>query len=98
MSPDRPTRNALPPPARNVGLALALALALVLAATPLAAQTLVSDQLQGVRFRYIGSVGNRVASIAGVPGDRTTYFAGAASASAAVARRTTTMGTSLDRE
>ncbi len=79
MSPHRPTRNALPPPALTFGLALALALASVLAATPLAAQTLASDQLQGVRFRHIGPVGNRVASLAGVPGDRTTYYAGAAS-------------------
>ena len=79
MSPHRRTRNTLRSPARNVGLALALALTPVLAATPLAAQTLATDQLQGVRFRHIGPVGNRVASVAGVPGDRTTYYAGAAS-------------------
>ena len=79
MSPHRPPRNTLPSPARNIGVALALALTLVLAATPLAAQTLATDQLQGVRFRHIGPVGNRVASLAGVPGDRTTYYAGAAS-------------------
>ena len=34
----------------------------------------------GFRFRFIGpAVGNRVASIAGVPGDPSTYYAGAAS-------------------
>src|SRR5580698_10439061 len=32
------------------------------------------------RFRFVGPmVGNRVASIAGVPGDASTYYAGAAS-------------------
>ena len=33
----------------------------------------------GLRYRYIGPVGNRVASVAGVPGDFNTYYAGAAS-------------------
>src|SRR5512146_1426557 len=34
----------------------------------------------GFRFRFVGpAVGNRVASIAGVPGDPSTYYAGAAS-------------------
>ncbi len=32
-----------------------------------------------LRFRYIGPVGNRVSSVAGVPGDPNTYYAGAAS-------------------
>ena len=32
-----------------------------------------------LRWRYIGPVGNRVASVAGVPGDINTYYAGAAS-------------------
>ncbi|HEV8148395.1 MAG TPA: sialidase [Bryobacteraceae bacterium] len=34
----------------------------------------------GVRFRFLGpAVGNRIASVAGVPGDQFTYYAGAAS-------------------
>jgi photosystem II stability/assembly factor-like uncharacterized protein len=34
----------------------------------------------GFRFRFIGPIsGNRIASVAGVPGDPTTYYAGAAS-------------------
>ncbi|HEU5334946.1 MAG TPA: sialidase family protein, partial [Terriglobales bacterium] len=38
------------------------------------------DSKDGFRFRFIGpAVGNRVASIAGVPGDPSTYYAGAAS-------------------
>ena len=32
-----------------------------------------------LRFRYIGPVGNRVTSVAGVPGDPNVYYAGAAS-------------------
>src|SRR5437870_7127509 len=39
-------------------------------------QTSASSAL---RFRYIGPVGNRIASVAGVPGDANTYYAGAAS-------------------
>jgi hypothetical protein len=35
---------------------------------------------EGFRFRFVGPVvGNRVASIAGIPGDPTIYYAGAAS-------------------
>src|SRR6202163_2743068 len=35
---------------------------------------------QALRFRFVGpAVGNRVSAIAGVPGDPTTYYAGAAS-------------------
>src|SRR6185437_13866133 len=35
---------------------------------------------QGFRFRFLGpQVGNRIASVAGIPGDPTTYYAGAAS-------------------
>jgi photosystem II stability/assembly factor-like uncharacterized protein len=32
-----------------------------------------------LKYRYIGPEGNRVTSVTGVPGDRTTYYAGAAS-------------------
>ena len=38
-----------------------------------------SAALAGLRFRYIGPVGNRVSSVAGVPGDPNVYYAGAAS-------------------
>ncbi|HXV65085.1 MAG TPA: sialidase [Vicinamibacteria bacterium] len=47
---------------------------LVVLPTAVAAQEL--DQLQ---FRHIGPVGNRTISVAGIPGDETTYYAGAAS-------------------
>ena len=37
-------------------------------------------QQEGFRFRWVGPiVGNRVSAIAGVPGDTSTYYAGAAS-------------------
>src|SRR5438105_14778060 len=34
---------------------------------------------QRLRYRYIGPEGNRVTSVAGVPGDPNAYYAGAAS-------------------
>jgi photosystem II stability/assembly factor-like uncharacterized protein len=43
------------------------------------AQTVPGDQLGALTFRHIGVVGNRVASVVGVPGDPLTYYAGAAS-------------------
>src|SRR5215475_12705427 len=44
----------------------------------LAAQ-IPSEQLNQLRFRYIGPVGNRVISAASVPGDPNVYYAGTAS-------------------
>jgi photosystem II stability/assembly factor-like uncharacterized protein len=44
------------------------------------AQQSVSDDESQFRFRFVGPrVGNRVAAVAGVPGDPSTYYAGAAS-------------------
>ena len=37
------------------------------------------DALGALRYRYLGPVGNRVTSVAGVPGQPNTYYAGAAS-------------------
>ncbi len=37
-----------------------------------------ADQLGGLRFRHIGPVGNRTLAVAGVPGNRDLYYAGAA--------------------
>src|SRR3954447_26243777 len=49
-------------------------------ATTATAQRRGGAQHDGLSFRFLGPVvGNRVASIAGVPGDPTTYYAGAAS-------------------
>src|SRR3954464_15426037 len=58
---------------------LGLALVTFLAAS-LAAQRRGAAQPDGLAFRFLGPVvGNRVAAIAGVPGDPSIYYAGAAS-------------------
>ena len=53
----------------------AVALLLPLA---LSAQEIDPTRYSELQFRHIGPLGNRVSSVAGVPGDRFTYFAGAA--------------------
>jgi len=64
----------------SVRLAFALAcLVGMFPAPPARAQPVTPAQYEQLHFRHIGPVGNRVASVAGVPGDRTTYYAGAAS-------------------
>src|SRR3979409_2483113 len=62
-------------------LRLPLALVFVsLFAVALTAQRRGSPPPDGLSFRFLGPiVGNRVASIAGVPGDPSIYYAGAAS-------------------
>src|SRR5215471_21672356 len=46
----------------------------------LTAQRRGGNQPQGLAFRFVGPVvGNRIASVAGVPGDPFVYYAGAAS-------------------
>ena len=64
-------RRHLNPAAGLAGLALLLPLAL-------SAQQIDPDRYGQLHFRHIGPLGNRVSSVAGVPGDRFTYFAGAA--------------------
>jgi photosystem II stability/assembly factor-like uncharacterized protein len=59
----------------NIRLSTALAVALT---TPISAQQISPDQYDQLQFRHIGPVGNRVSSVAGVAGDRFTYYAGAA--------------------
>src|SRR5438105_2171232 len=61
--------------------ARAFCLSIVAIASSAAAQTSTFNQQQAsaLRWRYIGPVGNRVASIAGIAGDANTYYAGAAS-------------------
>src|SRR5579864_2196290 len=52
----------------------------VFAAPGFAQRRLQPQNEDTFRFRFVGpSVGNRVAAIAGIPGDPTTYYAGAAS-------------------
>ncbi|MFT6807887.1 MAG: photosystem II stability/assembly factor-like uncharacterized protein [Saprospiraceae bacterium] len=43
------------------------------------AQELSKDQIGQLKFRHIGPIGNRIISVAGIPGDPMTYFVGAAS-------------------
>jgi photosystem II stability/assembly factor-like uncharacterized protein len=56
---------------------LFLAVLLALPAA-LAAQDVSKEQYQDLRFRHIGPVGNRTISVAGIEGDETTYYVGAA--------------------
>ena len=44
-----------------------------------AQQVVAADALRPLRFRHIGPVGNRIASVSGVVGDPLTYYVGAAS-------------------
>src|SRR2546423_327888 len=46
---------------------------------PLRADAFDPTMAASLRYRYIGPVGHRVSSVAGVPGDPNTYYAGAAS-------------------
>ncbi|TDI45255.1 MAG: sialidase [Acidobacteria bacterium] len=51
----------------------------LLVAVPLAAQDVSPELYKDLKYRHIGPVGNRIASVAGVAGDPLTYYAGAAS-------------------
>ena len=64
---------------RGAPAILSALLALVAAAPSLGAQDVTTDQLGHLRYRHIGPVGNRVTTVTGIPGDRFTYYAGAAS-------------------
>ena len=45
----------------------------------LTAQTIAPETYEALQYRHIGPVGNRIASVAGIPGDPMTYYVGAAS-------------------
>lgn len=47
--------------------------------TGVIAQTLQEQHLSDLKFRHLGPVGNRIVSVAGVPGDPMVYYVGAAS-------------------
>lgn len=59
--------------------AVAAGLMLVLQTEVVPAQQVSADALRPLTFRHIGPVGNRIASVAGIPGDPLTYYVGAAS-------------------
>jgi len=56
-----------------------VSLALLAAPGAVTAQTISPEQYSQLRYRHIGPVGNRIASVAGVVGDPLTYYVGAAS-------------------
>ncbi len=61
-------------------LAIGALCAVVLGGTALAQRRFVAPIPEGLSFRFLGpAVGNRIASVAGVPGDPFVYYAGAAS-------------------
>ena len=45
----------------------------------LSAQKLSLEQMDQLKFRHIGPVGNRIISVTGIAGDPMTYYVGAAS-------------------
>lgn len=65
-------------PRRGFNTAGALAAAALIIPSALSAQQIDPTRYGELHFRHIGPLGNRVSSVAGVPGDRFTYFAGAA--------------------
>ena len=65
--------------ANAAGLVLTALAALAGLQSDAIAQQVPADALSPLRFRHIGPVGNRIASVAGVVGDPLTYYVGAAS-------------------
>src|SRR5215468_6563355 len=67
----------MPLPRRMLFVSLLVTLAFAL---PAVAQQPDSEEEGQLRFRFVGpEVGNRIAAVAGIPGDPSTYYAGAAS-------------------
>ncbi len=60
-------------------LTILASLALLGAPGTATAQNILPEQYSQLRYRHIGPVGNRIASVAGVVGDPLTYYVGAAS-------------------
>jgi photosystem II stability/assembly factor-like uncharacterized protein len=63
-----------------VTIAMLAAVAAAAAPTPASGPERDSEKKSAFKFRFVGPrVGNRIAAVAGVPGDPSTYYAGAAS-------------------
>jgi photosystem II stability/assembly factor-like uncharacterized protein len=60
-------------------LIIALSFALVAPGAAAEAQEFRPDAFNGLRYRHVGPIGNRVSAVVGVPGDANTYLIGAAS-------------------
>ena len=56
-----------------------ISLLLIIFLVPALSQDISPDQYDQLKYRHIGPVGNRVVSVAGIPGNPLTYYAGAAS-------------------
>jgi photosystem II stability/assembly factor-like uncharacterized protein len=63
----------------SIGAAVGCLAALWLAAASAQGPQIVPDTFSQLRYRYIGPVGNRLTSAAGVPGDPNVYYVGSAS-------------------
>jgi len=65
--------------ARTLAVVAAATIGWALTPRPASTQQVRTEQLEQMRFRHIGPVGNRISSVAGVIGDPAVYYAGAAS-------------------
>lgn len=66
-------------PTRLFNTALLISCLALCSLPQLSGQELSTDQIQQIKFRHIGPIGNRIIAVAGIPGDPMTYFVGAAS-------------------
>ena len=79
-SPTTPPHPTTSRPAIRVAAALLVAaLGALTPPVPAAGQDVATSAFASMQYRHIGPLGNRITSVAGVPGDRFTYYAGAAS-------------------
>jgi hypothetical protein len=63
---------------RRLSLIILLVAALAIV-VPAAAQEFEPSTFNGLRYRHVGPIGNRVSAVVGIPGDPNTYLIGAAS-------------------
>ncbi len=60
-------------------ISIHFSLIFLLGFTTLIGQNLSKEQIEQLKFRHVGPVGNRIISAVGIPGDDLTYYVGAAS-------------------
>ena len=63
----------------SVSLSRSFLALLFLLSSTVSAQTLTTQEMEQLKFRHIGPIGNRVISVTGIAGDPMTYYVGAAS-------------------
>lgn len=64
---------------RHLLIAACTLLGVVSTALPVTAQTITPEIYNALSYRHIGPPGNRTSAVVGIPGDRLTYYVGAAS-------------------